>query len=52
MIKKYNQKSIIKRTNCICNNKLKQKINFGNLPLINDYKIKKNLKNILHNQLF
>ena len=44
MIKKYNQKSIIIRTNCICNNKFKQKINFGNLPLINDYKIKKNLK--------
>ena len=25
MIKKYNQRSIIIRTNCICNNKLKQK---------------------------
>jgi len=43
MIKKYNQKGIIIRTNCICNNKLKRKINFGNLPLINNYKTKKNL---------
>ena len=43
MIKKYNQKGLIIRTNCICNNKLKRKINFGNLPLINNYKTKKNL---------
>ena len=43
MIKKYNQKGIIIRTNCICNNELKRKINFGNLPLINNYKTKKNL---------
>jgi len=28
---------------CICKNKLKQKINFGRLPLINNYKKKKNL---------
>tara|TARA_Y100000590_G_scaffold44937_1_gene47716 strand:+ start:5694 stop:6935 length:1242 start_codon:yes stop_codon:yes gene_type:complete len=44
MIKKYMQKNIINRKLCICNNKLRQKINFGNLPLINNYKIKKNLK--------
>ena len=43
MIKKYLQKSIINRKLCICKNKLKQKINFGNLPLINNYKTKKNL---------
>ena len=38
------QKSIINRKFCICKNKLKQKISFGNLPLINNYKSKKNLK--------
>ena len=43
MIKKYLQKSIINRKLCICKNKLKQKINFGNFPLINNYKTKKNL---------
>jgi len=43
MIKKYLQKSIINRKLCICKNKLKQKINFGHLPLINNYKTKKNL---------
>ena len=43
MIKKYLQKSIINRKFCICKNKLKQKINFGHLPLINNYKTKKNL---------
>lgn len=43
MINKRIQKSIIHRNVCICNNKLKQKINFGNLPLINNYKTKKNL---------
>ena len=43
MIKKYLQKNIINRKFCICKNKLKQKINFGNLPLINNYKTKKNL---------
>ncbi len=44
MINIYNQRDIIIRTNCICNNKLRRKINFGSLPLINNYKIKKNLK--------
>jgi 2-polyprenyl-3-methyl-5-hydroxy-6-metoxy-1,4-benzoquinol methylase len=38
------QKSIINRKSCVCKNKLKEKINFGNLPLINNYKSKKNLK--------
>jgi SAM-dependent methyltransferase len=44
MINKHNQKDIIIRKNCICNNKLSKKINFGSLPLINSYKTKKNLK--------
>ena len=44
MKKKHLQKTIINRKVCICKNKLKQKINFGNLPLINNYTIKKNLK--------
>ena len=30
--------NIIKNSFCICKNKLKQEINFGNLPLINNYK--------------
>ena len=42
--KKHLQKTIINRKVCICKNKLKQKIDFGNLPLINNYTIKKNLK--------
>ena len=42
--KKHLQKTIINRKVCICKNKLKQKINFGNLPLINNYTINKNLK--------
>ena len=44
MEKKHLQKTIINRKVCICKNKLKHKINFGNLPLINNYTIKKNLK--------
>mgnify|MGYP006088030513 FL=1 len=44
MINKYQQKNIINRKLCICKNKLSQKINFGDLPLINNYKSKKNLK--------
>ena len=44
MIKKHLQKSIINRKLCICKNKLKEKINFGNLPLVNNYSAKKNLK--------
>ena len=44
MKKKHLQKTIINRKVCICKNKLKEKINFGNLPLINNYTIKKNLK--------
>ena len=43
MKKKKMQKSIIDRKYCICKNKLKHKISFGNLPLINNYKSKKNL---------
>ena len=44
MTNKHNQKDIIIRKNCICSNKLRQNINFGNMPLINNYKKKKNLK--------
>ena len=44
MKKKHLQKTIINRKVCICKNKLKHKINFGNLQLINNYTIKKNLK--------
>ena len=44
MTKQRLQKYIINRKVCICKNKLKQKINFGNLPLVNNYKRKKNLK--------
>ena len=46
MTKKHLQKTIINRKVCICQNKLKHKINFGNLPLINNYTIKKKLKKI------
>ncbi len=38
------KKNIINRTHCVCNNKLEKKINFGSLPLINNYKTEKNLK--------
>ena len=44
MIKRHFQKNIINRKSCICKSKLKQKINFGDLPLINNYKVRKNLK--------
>ena len=37
------KKGIINRKLCICKNNLKYKINFGDLPLINNYKKKKNL---------
>ena len=37
------KKGIIKRKACICKNNLKYNIDFGNLPLINNYKKKKNL---------
>jgi len=43
MIKQHLKKKIINRKFCICKNKLKYKINFGNLPLINNYKNRKNL---------
>ena len=43
MTKKQLQKTIINRKVCVCKNKLEQRINFGNLPLINNYKAKKNL---------
>ena len=36
-------KTIINRNFCICGSKLKYKINFGNLPLVNNYTAKKNL---------
>ncbi len=44
MTKKELKRNIINRKFCICKTKLKEKINFGNLPLINNYKTKKNLK--------
>ena len=37
------KKGIINRKVCICKNNLKYNIDFGNLPLINNYKKKKNL---------
>ena len=37
------KKGIIKRKACICKNNLKYNIDFGNLPLINNYKKKKTL---------
>jgi len=44
MVKKYIYKTIINRKICICKNKLNKNINFGNLPLINNYIAKKNFK--------
>ena len=44
MIKTSHLPNIINNNLCVCKNKLKQKINFGNLPLINNYKRKINLK--------
>ena len=44
MTKKYMHRTIINRKICICKNKLNKNINFGNLPLINNYTTKKNLK--------
>ena len=44
MIKKQAQKNIISRKFCFCKNKLSKKVNFGNLPLINNYRSKKNLE--------
>tara|TARA_Y100000590_G_C15723763_1_gene1014420 strand:- start:800 stop:2026 length:1227 start_codon:yes stop_codon:yes gene_type:complete len=42
MTKKHLKKTIINRKICICKNKLGPKINFGYLPLINNYSKKKN----------
>ena len=42
MTKKYMDRTIINRKICICKNKLGPKINFGYLPLINNYSRKKN----------
>ena len=44
MTNKYMHRTIINRKICICKNKLHKNINFGNLPLINNYTAKKNLK--------
>ena len=44
MTKKYMLQTIINRKICICKNKLNKNINFGNLPLINNYTVRKNLK--------
>ena len=44
MTKKYMDRTIINRKICICKNKLNKNINFGNLPLINNYTTKKNFK--------
>ena len=43
MTKKDLQKKIINRKTCICKNNLREKINFGNLPLVNNYSKKKKL---------
>ena len=37
------KRNVIIREICVCNGRLKENINFGNLPLINNYKTKKNL---------
>ena len=37
--------NIINKTYCICGGRLKKKINFGKLPIINDFKKKKKPKN-------
>tara|TARA_Y100000590_G_scaffold438567_1_gene561525 strand:+ start:1151 stop:2404 length:1254 start_codon:yes stop_codon:yes gene_type:complete len=44
MAKKYMYKTIINRKICICKSKLNKNINFGNLPLINNYITKKKFK--------
>jgi len=44
MTKKELKRNIINRKFCICKTKLKEKISFGNLPLINNYKTKICLK--------
>ncbi len=44
MIKTSYSSNIINNKLCICKNKLKKKINFGNLPLINNYKSKISFK--------
>ena len=44
MTKKYMLQTIINRKICICKNKLNKNINFGSLPLINNYTVRKNLK--------
>jgi cyclopropane fatty-acyl-phospholipid synthase-like methyltransferase len=44
MIKKFSNRSLLNRKFCFCGGKLKYNINFGLLPLINNYKIKKSLK--------
>ena len=44
MTKKELKRNIINRKFCICKTKLKEKINFGNLPLINNYKTNISLK--------
>ena len=43
MKKNFLQRNIIHRKICFCKNKLKKKVSFGKLPLINNYKKKKNL---------
>ena len=44
MIKSPYSPDIINNKLCVCKNKLSKKINFGNLPLINNYTNKINLK--------
>ena len=41
------KKNILYKTNCLCGGRLKQKINFGKLPLINDFRKKKQLNILL-----
>ena len=44
MAKTTNSVNIIKNKVCICKNRLAREINFGKLPIINDYKREINLK--------
>ena len=38
------KKNILIKTKCICGGKLKKKINFGDQPIINDFKTVKTIK--------
>ena len=44
MIKSSPSSDLINNKLCVCKNKLNKKINFGNLPIVNNYTSKINLK--------